>query len=75
MVESIAGAVAWIKSDPMEALGRDAVEAVCDELGYAWRDRTLDPATTVALFVQQVLHGNCPCAHRRRDAAGLTTCH
>ena len=65
MVESIAGAVARIKRDPTGALGRGAVGAVCDELGYAWRDRTLDPATTVALFVQQVLHGNCPCSEVR----------
>jgi hypothetical protein len=65
MAASIAGAVARIKRDPLGALGRGAVEAACDELGYAWRDRTLDPATTVALFVQQVLHGNCPCAEVR----------
>jgi len=64
MAESIAGAVARLKraADPLGALGRGAVEAVCGELGHAWRDRTLDPATTVALFVQQVLHGNCPCS-------------
>lgn len=66
MAASIAGAVARIKrGDPLRTLGRGAVEAACDELGYAWRDRTLDPATTVALFVQQVLHGNCPCAEVR----------
>ncbi|MCA1837395.1 MAG: IS4 family transposase [Actinobacteria bacterium] len=72
MAGSIAGAVARLKrgADPLGALGRGAVEAVCAELGYAWRDRELDPATTVALFVQQVLHGNCPCAEVRHLAAG-----
>jgi len=70
MVASIVGAVARIKRDPLGALGRGAVEAVCDELGYAWRDRTLDPAATLALFVQQVLHGNCPCAEVRHLVAG-----
>lgn len=72
MAGSIAGAVTRLKraGDPLGALGRGAVEAVCDELGYAWRDRTLDPATTVALFVQQVLHGNCPCSEVRHLAAG-----
>ena len=65
MAGSIAGAVARIKGDPLGALGRGAVGAVCEELGHAWRDRTLDPATTVALFVQQVLHGNCPCSEVR----------
>jgi Transposase DDE domain len=73
MVESIAGAVARIKRDPLGALGGGAIEAVCEELGYVWRDRTLDPATTVALFVQQVLHGNCPCAEVRHVAAGSFT--
>jgi hypothetical protein len=73
MVESIAGAVARIKRDPLGALGRGAVEAMCGELGYVWRDRTLDPATTVALFVQQILHGNCPCAEVRHVAAGSFT--
>ena len=52
---------------PLGVLGRGAVERVCRELGHRelgheWRDRELDPATTVALFVQQVLHGNCPCS-------------
>ena len=53
MATSIAGALARIKRDPLDALGRGAVEAVCKELGYAWRDRTLDPATTLALFLQR----------------------
>jgi DDE family transposase len=72
MAGSIAGAVARLKGagDPLGALGRGAVEAVCEELGHAWRDRTLDPATTVALFAQQVLHGNCPCSEVRHLAAG-----
>ncbi len=70
MVGSIVGALARIKRDPLGALGCGAVEAVCDELGYAWRDRTLDPATTLALFVQQVRHGNCPCAEVRHLVAG-----
>lgn len=72
MAGSIAGAVARLKrvSGPLRGLGRGAVETVCDELGYEWRDRTLDPATTVALFVQQVLHGNCPCSEVRHLRPG-----
>jgi len=67
MAASIAGAVARIKraGDPLGVLGRGAVGRVCRELGHDWRDRELDPATTVALFVQQVLHGNCPCSEVR----------
>jgi hypothetical protein len=65
MAASIVEAVARIKRGPADALGRGRVEAVCRELGHAWRDRELDPATTVALFVQQVAHGNAPCSEVR----------
>jgi hypothetical protein len=65
---SIAAAIARIKRDALGALGPKVVEEVCVELGHAWRDRELDPATTVALFVQQVLHGNVPCSEVRHLA-------
>src|SRR4051794_32029409 len=55
---SIAASIARIKRDALGALDRAVVEEVCDELGHAWRDRELDPATTVALFVQQLPPGN-----------------
>ena len=69
MAGSIVEAVARIKRGPAEALGRGRVEAVCRELGHAWRERELDPATTVGLFVQQVAHGNVPCSEVRHLAA------
>ena len=65
---SLFGAVARIKRDALDALDRRVVQRVCDELGHAWRDRELDPATTAALFVQQVLHGNTPCSEVRHLA-------
>lgn len=70
MAGSIVEAVARIKRGgatgaAASALGRGRVEAVCRELGHAWRERELDPATTVALFVQQVAHGNAPCSEVR----------
>ena len=69
MAASIAKALSRIKRDPMGVVGRGVVERVCAELGYVgWRQRELDPATTVALFVQQVLHGNCPCSEVRHLA-------
>jgi hypothetical protein len=67
---SLLGAVARVKRDALAALDRTAVERACDELGYEWRDRELDPATTVALFVQQVLHGNVSCGEVRHLPAG-----
>ena len=59
---SIAASIARIKQDALGALDRGVIEKVCAEFGHAWRERELDPATTVALFVQQVLHGNVACS-------------
>ena len=71
---SIAATLDRIKLDPLGALGRDAVEEVCRELGYVgWRERELDPATTIALFVQQVIHGNAPCTEVRHIAGKTFT--
>jgi hypothetical protein len=69
---SLLGAIARVKRDALAALDRTAVERVCDELGHVWRDRELDPATTVALFVQQVLHGNVSCGEVRHLASAVT---
>src|SRR5687768_6610276 len=66
MAASIAAALSRIKRDPLGVVGRGVIGRVCEELGYVgWRDRELDPAATVALFVQQVVRGNCPCAEVR----------
>ena len=61
MADSIAATVDRIKRDPANVLDRTRVHGICRELGHVWRERELDPAATVALFLQQVLHGNCPC--------------
>jgi hypothetical protein len=68
MAGSIAGALSRIKDDLASVLDPLGVERVCRELGHDWRERELDPAATVALFVQQVLHGNCPCSEVRHIA-------
>ena len=65
MADSIAATIGRIKRDPSGVLDRERVHRVCEELGHAWRERELDPATTLALFLQQVLHGNCPCSEVR----------
>ena|SRR5438477_11786441 len=69
---SIAASIARIKQDALGALGRGVIEKVCAEFGHAWRDRELDPATTIALFVQQVLHGNVACSEVRHLAAAAS---
>jgi Transposase DDE domain len=65
---SIAGAIVRIKRDPLGMLDRGVIEKICDDLNHDWRDGKLDPATTLALFVQQVLHGNTPCSEVRHIA-------
>jgi hypothetical protein len=71
---SIASALRHIKDNPLSVLDRSVVERVCRENHYdGFRHRELDPATTVALFLQQVVHGNTPCGEVRylATAAGL----
>src|SRR5256885_12232721 len=65
MADSIAATVGRIKRDPSSVLNRTRIHDLCEELGHAWRERELDRATTMALFLQQVLHGNCPCSEVR----------
>jgi hypothetical protein len=62
---NVASSIERIKADPRGALTTELIETVCREQGHRWRDRELDPATTVALFMQQILHGNCPCSEVR----------
>lgn len=59
---SISNALARIKRDVAEALSPDAIRAASRQAGHSWRERRLDPVTTVHLFLQQVLHGNAACA-------------
>jgi hypothetical protein len=62
---SIACALKRIKDDPSGVVDRELVERICREQNHVWRERELDPATTVALFMQQVAHGNTPCSEVR----------
>jgi hypothetical protein len=66
---SIAASIARIKHSGLGALKPSVVQGICTELGHGWRDRELDPATTLALFVQQILHGNVSCSEVRHLAA------
>src|SRR5258707_1733883 len=68
---SIPASVQRIKDNLLGLLNQEPVERGCRECGHCWRDRQLDPATTVALFMQQVLHGNIPCSEVRHVGATL----
>jgi hypothetical protein len=63
MARSILSAVRQIKSEVAQFLSPQLIRGVCDALGHVWRDRVLDPVTTVHLFVLQILHGNAACPH------------
>jgi hypothetical protein len=67
---SILAALAQVKEDYSSLIDAGLVERLCREAGHEWRDRELDPATTVGLFVQQVMHGNVPCQELTRLSAG-----
>ena len=60
----IASALEKIKSDPLSHLGgAHAVNAFFAQGGHCWRNRRLDPATTLSLFVRQVLESNTAIRH------------
>ena len=69
MARSIVAAVAQIKSELARVLAPDFIRQVCRDVGHVWRERILDPVTTVHLFALQVLHGNTACAHVPRLGA------
>jgi Transposase DDE domain len=70
MAQSIVEVVRRIKADVAHHLEGSLVKAICREIGYAWRDRVLDPVTTIHLFLVQVLHGNVAMSGLRHLAPG-----
>jgi hypothetical protein len=71
MALSIPQIVGQFKADVAEALSAETVSKICRYLGHCWRDRVLDPVTTVHVFLLQILHGNTACTALAR-LAGLT---
>jgi hypothetical protein len=52
-----------LKQDLAGELSPDAIKQACEEEKYSWRQRALNPVTTVYLFILQILHGNTACSH------------
>ena len=52
-----------LRQDITACLSPGAIEEACRLAKHSWRKRVLDPATTVYLFLLQVLHGNTACQH------------
>jgi hypothetical protein len=64
MVPRIATVLQRIKTAWAAQLQPDAIHTACQEAGYtSWRDRLLNPVTTVQLFLLQILQGNTACQH------------
>lgn len=59
---SIGFVIEQIKKNPARLLDDLPVREVCLQLGLNFRQRCLDPATTVGLFIQQIIYGNRSCA-------------
>lgn len=55
----IASTLARIKADPLVCLGgADRVNALFAQAGHRWRGTVWNPATTLGMFILQVLHQN-----------------
>src|SRR5438105_5000843 len=58
-----------IKRDPLQFISPALIFEACQAHDYTdWRSRELDPAVTIGLFIQQVVHGNVSCAEVRHLA-------
>ena len=55
---SIAPALGRIKEELGRVLSREHITQVSRDAGLRWRQRALDPVTTVYVFILQVLHAN-----------------
>jgi len=58
MALSIAAAIQRIKSGVSDWLSPETIQQICRDHGHQWRERILDPVTTIQLFLLQILHGN-----------------
>jgi len=54
----IHSALRRVREDPARLLRAQDIRAACAASGHVWRERALDPASTVQAMVVQTLHGN-----------------
>lgn len=62
-----------VKEDIKSLIDPKVVERACHDAGHSWRDRALDPLTTLRAFGLQIAHGNCAMAHLVRLFGGAFT--
>ena len=63
MVGRIMTALRQVQGELVHLLNAATILPLCRELGYTWRQRILDPVTTIHLSILQILHGNTACSH------------
>lgn len=66
MTPSLATALNQIRDDIAAVLAPANLRQLCSHVGHSWRQRALDPITTIHLIVLQILHRNTACAHLPR---------
>ena len=49
-----------IRQDVATHLDKEAINAVCRQEKYTWKNRLLNPANTIHLFILQILNENTP---------------
>ena len=65
MTATLTHVVKQFQQDWTGQLEPEAILTACRGAAYRWRERTLDPVTTIQLFFVQILHGNTACTHLR----------
>jgi hypothetical protein len=68
MALSIPQIMRQFKADVATAVSAETIERICGCLRHTWRNRILDPTTTVHVFLLQILHGNTACTALSRLA-------
>jgi hypothetical protein len=65
MTATLTQIVKQFRQDWTDHLEPSAILTACRDVAYRWRERTLNPVTTIQLFFVQILHGNTACTHLR----------
>jgi hypothetical protein len=65
MTATITQVIKQFQQDWTDQLAPEAIRLACRGVAYRWRERTLDPVTTIQVFFVQILHGNTACTHLR----------
>lgn len=58
MFQRLQSALQRIQHELAEVLTAAQITGVCQDVGHRFRQRLLDPVTTIHLFVLQILNGN-----------------